>query len=201
MQFITLLLSVTFCLSKTLLLVPKPYTLSVFDNFHLNEFNKEHDVHEFVNINDVVIYKTENTNYLNTLEQLFYVEEEGIYKISFLDNLYYDFLENVDVIFDETRVPWHLGRVINRDLPLNNTFNYLHCNTNDDIIVNNIVIDTGIDIHHPEFEGSGHQAARQRRQQDRSPRDSGAQERLRQRHHPRRKRRVVESRPAHLHRG
>jgi cerevisin len=153
MQFITLLLSVTFCLSKTLLLVPKPYTLSVFDNFHLNEFNKEHDVHEFVNINDVVIYKTENTNYLNTLEQLFYVEEEGIYKISFLDNLYYDFLENVDVIFDETRVPWHLGRVINRDLPLNNTFNYLHCNTNDDIIVNNIVIDTGIDIHHPEFEG------------------------------------------------
>jgi Subtilisin-like serine proteases len=150
MQFTTLLLSVTLCLSKTLLLVPKPYILSVFD---INEFNAEHDIYEFVKIDDFVVYKTEKTNYLNTLEQMFYVESEQMYSVSFLDNLYYAFLENADVIFDETVVPWHLGRVIKRDLPLNNTFNYLKCNTNGDIIVNNIVIDTGIDIHHDEFEG------------------------------------------------
>jgi cerevisin len=152
MQFITLLLSVTFCLSKTLLLVPKPHTLSVFD---IDEFNAEHDIYEFVKINDFVVYKTESTDYLNTLDQLFYVEQEQVYSVSFLDNLYYTFLENVDVLFNETEssVPWHLGRIIKHDLPLNNTFNYLKCNTNNDIIVNNIVIDTGIDIHHPEFEG------------------------------------------------
>ena len=149
MQFITLLLSVTFCLSKTLLLVPKPHTLSVFD---IDEFNAEHDIYEFVKIDDFVIYKTESTDYLNTLDQMFYVEPEQVYSVSFLDNLYYTFLENVDVLFNETVVPWHLGRVIKHDLPLNNTFN-LKCNTNDNIIVNNIVIDTGIDIHHPEFEG------------------------------------------------
>lgn len=150
MQFITLLLSITFCLSKTLLLVPKPYILSILD---INEFNNEHDIYDFVKIDDFVIYKTENMDYVNTLDQLFYVEEEQVYSVSFLDNLYYNFLENVDILFNETTVPWHLGRVIKRDLPLNNTFNYFNCNTNNDIIVNNIVIDTGIDIHHPEFEG------------------------------------------------
>lgn len=150
MQLITFLLSVSVCLSKTLLLVPKQHTVAMLD---LNEFNTEHDIHEFVKINDFVIYKTENTDYLNTLEQLFYVEEEKEYKISFLDTIYYNFLENVDVLFNETTVPWHLSRVIKRDLPLDNKFIYQNCNTNNDIIVNNIVIDTGIDIHHPEFEG------------------------------------------------
>ena len=150
MQLITFLLSVTVCLSKTLLLVPKPHTMSMLD---LNEFNMEHDIYEFVKINDLTIYKTESTDYLNTLDQLFYVEEEREYKISFLDTIYYNFLENVDVIFNETTVPWHLGRVVKHDFPLNNTFSYSKCNTNSDIIVNNIVIDTGIDIHHPEFEG------------------------------------------------
>lgn len=150
MKFITFLLSATFCLSKVLLLVPKPHTMSMLD---LNEFNLEHDIHEFVNINDVIIYKTESTNYLNTLHQLFYVEEEQIYKISFLDTIYYDFMNTVDTIFNETEVPWHLSRVSRRDLPLDNTFPYQNCNTNNDIIINNIVIDTGIDIHHPEFEG------------------------------------------------
>lgn len=150
MQLITFLLSVTVCLSKTLLLVPKPHTMSMLD---LNEFNLEHDIDEFVNINDVIIYKTESTNYLNTLHQLFYVEEEQIYKISFLDTIYYDFMNTVDTIFNETEVPWHLSRVSRRDLPLDNTFPYQNCNTNNDIIINNIVIDTGIDIHHPEFEG------------------------------------------------
>lgn len=150
MQLITFLLSVSVCLSKTLLLVPKQHTVAMLD---LNEFNTEHDIQEFVKINDFVIYKTENTDYLNTLEQLFYVEEEKEYKISFLDTIYYNFLENVDVLFNETTVPWHLSRVIKRDLPLDNKFIYQNCNTNNDIIVNNIVIDTGIDIHHPEFEG------------------------------------------------
>jgi cerevisin len=150
MQLITFLLSVTVCLSKTLLLVPKPHTMTMLD---LNEFNMEHDIYEFVKINDLTIYKTESTDYLNTLDQLFYVEEEREYKISFLDTIYYNFLENVDVLFNETVAPWHLGRVVKHDLPLNNTFSYSKCNTNSDIIVNNIVIDTGIDIHHPEFEG------------------------------------------------
>lgn len=150
MQFITFLLSATICLSKTLLLVPKPHTMSMLD---LNEFNSEHDIEEFVNINGDVIYKTENMNYLSTLDQLFYVEEEQTYKISFLDDVYYDFIGNVDIIFDENVVPWHLSRVVQRDLPLENDFRYMNCNTNNDIIVNNIVIDTGIDVHHPEFEG------------------------------------------------
>ena len=135
----------------SLLLVPKPHVLNIID---IEEFNNEHDIYEFAKINDFRVYKTESTNYLNTLDNLFYVEEEQKYTISFLDQVYYNFLENVDVFeVTDSPLPWHLGRIVNRDLPLNDSFTYFNCNTNNDIIVNNIVIDTGIDINHPEFEG------------------------------------------------
>jgi cerevisin len=59
----------------------------------------------------------------------------------------------IDILQNETYIPWHLGRITNRNLPLDKTFPYDKCNTNKDIDVHTYVIDTGIDIDHPEFEG------------------------------------------------
>ena len=138
---------VPFVLSKTLILTPKPI-VSILD---LNTFNEEHDIHHLASVNDLHIYKTTNTSYLGTLTQFFDIEEEQIYKVDsirkFVTNTYYDFFNKVDDLFygNETVVPWHLDRISKRDLPLDNKFKYTKCNTNKDIIVNNYVIDTGVD--------------------------------------------------------
>lgn len=52
--------------------------------------------------------------------------------------------------------PWHLDRISKRSLPLDGTYPYNHsgtCNQNDNIHIETYVVDTGIDIDHPEFGG------------------------------------------------
>lgn len=53
-------------------------------------------------------------------------------------------------------VPWHLARVSQKKLPLGDKFPYADagsCHTNNATVINTYIVDTGIDITHPEFEG------------------------------------------------
>jgi cerevisin len=120
-----------FSLVYSLILIPKPF-VSTLD---LSNFNIEYKIYKLASIGSVNIYKTDVFYNLETLNTLFDIEEEQIYSIEL------------------NKIPWHLDRIVKKDLPLNNVFNVSDCNINDNIIVNNIVIDTGIDIIHPEFEG------------------------------------------------
>ena len=133
-----------------IVLVPKPI-VSILD---LDTFNSEHHIDVLATIGDTVIYKTNNTNYLGTLEQFFDIEQEQVYTVGSIRKSIYTFYEDIDnMLFGNQTVPWHLSRIIQHDLPLLNKYHIQSCNTNKNIIVNNIVIDTGIDITHPEFEG------------------------------------------------
>lgn len=149
MQLFTFLLTISRVYS--LVLVPKP----IVSILNLDTFNVEHDIHVLVSIGDTVIYKTNNTSFLGTLEQFFEIEEEQVYRVGSIRKSIYNFYEDIDrMLFGNlTAVPWHLSRISQRDLPLENKYNVKSCNTKSDIIVNNIVIDTGIDITHPEFQG------------------------------------------------
>lgn len=145
------LLPFLFVTIYSLILVPKPI-VSILD---LNTFNDEHDIQILASIGDTVIYKTNNTSFLGTLEQFFDIEQEQVYTVGSIRKSIYNFYEEIDTMLfgNQTLLPWHLSRIVQRDLPLENKFSLRSCNTNKDIIVNNIVIDTGIDIKHPEFEG------------------------------------------------
>lgn len=136
----------------TFLLTPKPFVNNVL--FDIESFNKEHDIEHFITINDLDIYKSnKNTieTFKNTLSMFYHVEEEQEYKVLSKDhdNQYvFALKEN-----SESDVPWHLGRIVTNDLPLNASFTYEKCHQNKDIDIHTYVVDTGIDISHPEFEG------------------------------------------------
>lgn len=128
------------------LLTPKPFVSNIF--FDMESFNVEHNIEHFVNINDFDVYKTNQRNielFKNTLEMFYHIEKEQEYTI-FDDNYYFTLKET-------SEIPWHLGRIVSKDLPLNSTFEYEKCHTNKDIDIHTYVIDTGIDVSHPEFEG------------------------------------------------
>lgn len=136
----------------TFLLTPKPFVNNAL--FDIDSFNKEHDIEHFITINDLDIYKSnKNTieTFKNTLSMFYHVEEEQEYKVLSKDhdNQYvFALKEN-----SESDVPWHLGRIVTNDLPLNASFTYEKCHQNKDIDIHTYVVDTGIDISHPEFEG------------------------------------------------
>jgi cerevisin len=98
----------------------------------------------------------------NYLSQHFHIEEDQILSINnFETNLNEDqILSNFTnpnfVVLNSNSVPWHLDRIVQRELPLDNTFPYQShgsCHTNSDLSIDTYIVDTGIDITHPEFEG------------------------------------------------
>lgn len=124
---------------------------------------KEHDLELLANFEDVSFYTTSHNNlmkYKKTLSQFYEIEEDMEIKLDFEENteMSYNVNHNLQVYINRTDVttvplPWHLGRVTNRDLPLSESFPYDKCHTNKDVDIHTYVIDTGIDVHHPEFEG------------------------------------------------
>jgi cerevisin len=115
---------------------------------NLEVFNEEHNIEVLAEFGDLTVYKTHEDNfakYEQTFNTFYDVEEEQIYKVNW-DG------ETNFVLVDDS-LPWHLGRIINRDLPLETSFPYQECHKNKDITIHTYVIDTGIDVTHPEFEG------------------------------------------------
>lgn len=121
----------------------------------------EHNLDLLADFSDVTFYTTTHENlmkYRTTLSNFYDIEEDLEITLNFekIGDNSFEVSDNLKVhIFDNnvTSLPWHLGRIANRDLPLSESFPYDKCHTNKDVTIHTYVIDTGIDIHHPEFEG------------------------------------------------
>lgn len=130
----------------------KMSTLATFDNLKFYTISKE----------DYYLYS-------NTLDDLFYVEQEQTFTINDIDeNKNKNFVilgENGSIKYGEYNnivfgtdsvLPWHLDRITKLKLPLNGSFPYDHkgsCHQNKNVDIHTYVIDTGIDVTHDEFEG------------------------------------------------
>jgi len=153
--------------ASTVILVPKEDKLY---NFNFFSFNVEHNVENLASIGDFSLYKTNIDNYnkyKNTFDHLFDVEEEQVYKVSPItfvskgtenENNKILFVQepgNLEFEVQES-VPWHLDRISKRNLPLDGTYAYSEpgsCHRNSDVEIETVVVDTGCDVTHPEFEG------------------------------------------------
>lgn len=161
---LTSLLSVGFAQAKTYLLTPHRHHVHTFN---YDSFAKEHNLEVLVKIDDLTVYKTHVDNYnsfTSTLEELFEIEEDQVFTLPkpiVGDTpkepvLYVQKPGESGFDMMSSNVPWHLDRVVKRDLPLDNTFEYSEsgsCHKNKDVTIHTYVVDTGIDVEHPEFEG------------------------------------------------
>jgi len=121
-----------------------------------NLIAQDHNLELLAEFSDVTFYTTAHDNlmkYKTTLSEFYQIEEDMEIKLNFEENVnqVYVYVNTTDVI--TVPLPWHLGRITNRDLPLSEDFSYDKCHTNKEIDIHTYVIDTGIDVHHPEFEG------------------------------------------------
>lgn len=139
---------------QNLILIPKK-EYSSFIN--IAKFADEHNLVPFAKIDDLTFYKVTKQQYLlfeNTLNQIFNVEREQEYKITNEMSTTRSLNAFKDTEFSS--LPWHLGRVAKRNLPLDISYKYDSkgsCHQNKDIEIDTYIIDTGIDVTHPEFEG------------------------------------------------
>jgi len=125
-----------FC--KQYILTPKQNNVQYMN---LAVFNEEHNIEELATFGDLTIYKTQEDNLAR-------------YKNTF--NAFYDIEEEPDQFKVQESVPWHLDRISKRELPLDGTYAYNSpgsCHKNSDVEIETVVVDTGVDQTHPEFEG------------------------------------------------
>lgn len=146
-QLILLLISFTFIQAQNVILVPKQsYQVQ---NLLTNEFLNEHNIYTLATFDDLVIYKTSVYNYNtfeNTFNNMFYIEEDQTITVS----------QQVNFILMPGDAEWHLDRITKKNLPLDGHWLYSDigsCHRNKSIQINTYIIDTGIDVNHPEFEG------------------------------------------------
>jgi hypothetical protein len=150
-------LFLNFVTSKFFILTPKE---NVESFLNIDKFIEEHKIVSFANINDIEFYKIYKEDYdmfYNTVNDLFYVEKEQVYRTQEKSyNLGENMVEELKFLTFESSIPWHLGRISKRNLPLDSNYKYNDkgsCLKNKEIEVDTYVIDTGIDVEHPEFEG------------------------------------------------
>jgi subtilisin family serine protease len=126
------------------ILVPKYNSVRLYQNvlgdFNLNILASFH----FSDTESLYIYENNNVNLIDNdyLQNLFYIEDNSVFNIQ--DQFVFS---NSEPIND---IPWHLSRITKRKLPLDNKYPINSCLNNENI--DTYVIDTGIDITHPEFQ-------------------------------------------------
>lgn len=144
------------------ILTPRSHSMYTFN---YDSFAREHNLEVLVNINELTVYKTDTNNYnlfSNTLQELFDIEEDGIMTIP---KPIEGQIKESNILIQRpgqtefevlSSVPWHLDRIVKRDLPLNNSYEYDYrgsCHKNKDVNIHTYIVDTGIDVEHFEFEG------------------------------------------------
>lgn len=150
----------TFVLGKNYILTFKENVFN--DMAFMNDMSVEHNLEilaEFPSVSDkhhLLVYKTSQENlfkYAKTLSKFFDIEED---KPISLRNTTVGLESNLFGLHSTEPVPWNLDRITKRSLPLDGEYKYSEtgsCHTNKDVEIHTYVIDTGIDVNHPEFEG------------------------------------------------
>lgn len=113
--------------------------------FYKSEFFNEHNLEEFVKFDDLVVYKTTQNNYkkyMYTFNHLFVMENDMdvFLRLPHKKSNVYEFNSN----------EWFLNRIVNRET-VTDEFSKYTCLNQQNVVT--YVVDTGIDIQHPEFEG------------------------------------------------
>ena len=140
-QYSNNIVNVKYFHSENVLLMKKYDT----NMFYTNEFFNEHNLQEFVNFDNFVVYKTTYGNYkkyMHTLDTLFVMENDM--------DIFLQLPPQKSNIYDYSSNEWFLNRVVNRE-NVNDEFSKYTCLNEQNIVT--YVVDTGIDIKHPEFEG------------------------------------------------
>lgn len=149
--FSLLFLSVTKVAALDYILTPKYPSFTRFMPLDFVELADDYNLESIAEFEDFTVYKTSEENmerHRNTFEFLFHVEEDQIIT---LDKMYLDFHS-----YKSSSAEWHLDRITKHKLPLDGNFPYSEpgmCHRNKDVLINTYVVDTGIDITHPQFEG------------------------------------------------
>ena len=158
--FSSLLLGV-WCSLENYILVPKSQSNLVSLENYANMFSLSF-LSMFDNGNDIVpFYITSYSNLMKnyrSLSEIYDIEEDKVINIP---NFYRETEEyKVNYILptksDPEMIPWHLDRIIRRNLPLNNTYKYNtkgSCHQNENVDISTYIVDTGVDISHDEFKG------------------------------------------------
>jgi cerevisin len=147
------------------ILMRKPNTGELFtyqsdyDSFY-NALVKKYDLELFATINNVLFYTTTDKNvFLNkkVLSDFYDIEEDRKITLDTTDFVLVD-KEHMFNIGGEVQedLAWHLRRIVKKKLPLQTNYPYSQkgsCHRNNLTVINSYVVDTGIDVSHPEFEG------------------------------------------------
>lgn len=137
------------------ILTPKNHVYNLMD---LDLFSTEHKMTTLASFDNLKIYSIHKDDYYiysNTLDDLFYVEQEQIFTINDKNKNFVLLDENGNIKLDSA-LPWHLDRITKLKLPLNGSYPYNNkgsCHQNNKVDIHTYVIDTGIDVDHNEFEG------------------------------------------------
>jgi subtilisin family serine protease len=146
------------------ILVPKQHLLHSSSNLILGELLEDYAqmfslnyLSEFeIGHYTLPFYITTYNNLLKhykSVSEFYDIEED---KVINLPNFNEEYKVNyiLPVKSDPESVPWHLDRIVKKNLPLNNTYNYNtkgSCHQNKNLDINTYIVDTGIDISHNEF--------------------------------------------------
>lgn len=134
------------------LLIPRNENFFTY-NFLNEEFLENHNIKSLVSFKNTDIYTTSKVNYnnfKNIFDILFEAEEDkeiSIYDTSPIKSEFV-FRKNKNL---PNNVPWHLNSITNNKWKKFNKTGSCHKNKN--INIHTYILDTGIDIRHPEFEG------------------------------------------------
>ena len=152
--------------AKRYILTPK----EEFNNFEVHKISGEHELKVFAEFTEseyLPFYITSRENlvkYRSTLSQFFDIEEDQKFTLpkpivgeqNVEQNVFYVQKPGEHEFEMKSSMPWHLDRVVKRELPLDNIFEYNEsgsCHKNKDVDIHTYIVDTGIDVKHPEFEG------------------------------------------------
>ena len=151
-HYLFIALSAKLCLAQRYILTPK-YNVN---EVHVSNLAKEHNLYELATFptlsnaqNHLSLYIADHQSvmqYKETLSSFFEIEEDM--EIS---------LDNQEIVMNKYgSAPWHLDRIAKRNLPLDGRWEYGKtglCHMDDNLEIDTYVVDTGIDVDHPEFGG------------------------------------------------
>ena len=148
-QFFSLVLAQTYILTPKSTISSEQYSI-LAEQFSLNTLASFDD--------SLQLYITSHDNIIqhkSAISSYYHIEEDVKISISNDLTLNTDTL-NVYSNSSSPELPWSLDRITKRNLEFDDSYKYSQpgsCHENPNVIINTYVVDTGIDIEHPEFQG------------------------------------------------
>jgi hypothetical protein len=157
-NFIMLLLFsqfISLVFAQSYILTPKSSTPSDQYNVLAQQFSLEPLASFESDEQSLYLYTTHHSNIIqhkSIISSYYHIEEDSTISLS---NDFSVSLESVSNSSD-VEIPWSLDRITKRKLEYDGSYKYSQpgsCHQNPNVVINTYVVDTGIDITHPQFQG------------------------------------------------